>query len=112
MVAEWIGTPARLMPMAASLVSWTAAVLFVLIVAGCASSSRGPAPVDSRDPRPVARPAPQARIQPPPPPAPVLAPPQAQAQGSAGAPVADSGPEFYTVKRGDTLFNIALDHGV
>ncbi|QKV56691.1 MAG: LysM peptidoglycan-binding domain-containing protein [Dechloromonas sp.] len=33
------------------------------------------------------------------------------AQPRASAPVAPSGPGYYTVKRGDTLYRIALDHG-
>jgi lipoprotein NlpD len=60
------------------------------IVAGCAS--RRPAPVIDRTPEPAARPAV--------PPAPVAAP--------APSPP----PDTYTVKRGDTLYSIALDHGV
>ena len=64
------------------------AVLAVLLAAGCAS--RAPAPVADR--RPVA--APQPRL-------PVLQP----------VPVPGAGPSTYVVKRGDTLYSIALEHG-
>lgn len=61
------------------------------ILAGCAQT-RTPAPVDER--RPAAAPAPQP---------PVARPAPAGPPASAGS---------YTVKRGDTLFSIALEHGV
>lgn len=61
--------------------------LAVLVVTGCASQRR--APVEDRTSRP------------PPPPATAAVP----------APGADMGPT-YTVKRGDTLFQIALDSGL
>jgi lipoprotein NlpD len=67
----------------------------VLCIAGCAS--RRPAPVEERSPRaapPVTTPAP-------------LPAPPAQAGPEPEAP----GPT-YTVKRGDTLYLIALDHGL
>ena len=70
-----------------------AVVLLALLAAGCAS--RAPAPVDDRRPTPAAKP-PQA--------VPVPATPQA-----AAAPAA---PGSYIVKRGDTLYSIALEHGV
>ncbi len=65
-------------------------------------TSRQPAPVSERNR---------------PPSAPIIAKPApASAPASAPAPVAgsveDPRPEFYTVKKGDTLFTIALDHGL
>jgi lipoprotein NlpD len=66
------------------------------LAAGCASRP-APAPVvDARAPKPVAgKSAPAARITP------------------APAPItAKQAAEFYTVKRGDTLYSIALEHGV
>lgn len=67
-----------------------AALLALLAGHGC-MTARYPAPVSDRAHQPAARPAP----------APV-----------AGTPEADPRPEFYTVKRGDTLISIALDHGL
>ncbi|HEY4370594.1 MAG TPA: peptidoglycan DD-metalloendopeptidase family protein [Burkholderiales bacterium] len=64
-----------------------ACVIAAGLLAACASGSR--APIVDRNPG--------AR-----PPATAAAP---------GAPAAPSGPEYYTVKRGDTLYSIALDHG-
>jgi lipoprotein NlpD len=66
-------------------------LVLTALVAGCAS--RVPAPVDDR------RPAPSAQGR----------PPVAQAVPSAGAPAARPG--YYVVKRGDTLYSIALEHG-
>lgn len=63
-----------------------AAVLGAMLAAGCAS--RPPAPVDDR--RPAAR----------------AKPPAAKAAPAAPAP------RSYVVKRGDTLYSIALEHGV
>ena len=37
--------------------------------------------------------------------------PVTTASGTPPKPAAPSGPEYYTVKRGDTLYSIALDHG-
>jgi lipoprotein NlpD len=71
-----------------------AASLIALVVAGCAT--REPAPVEDRGARPppkVATPAP------PPPPAPT-------------ANEIEARPQTYTVKRGDTLHQIALDNGL
>lgn len=82
-------------------------LILALLVAGCAT--RTPAPVDDRRP---AVPAPPMAPMPMPPPQgsaqampvlPVLPPP---------APPRDWRPETYTVKRGDTLFAIALEHGL
>ncbi len=64
-------------------------VLLVVAAAGCATR-RTPAPVVERQAK--ARPAP-ARVAAP-----------------APAPLAQSG-DYYVVKRGDTLYSIALDHG-
>ena len=69
----------------------------VLCLAACAS--RQPAPVEDRTPRP-----------PPPPAASTPAPPP-PVSGSP-ATEADWRPQSYTVKRGDTLYAIALDHGL
>lgn len=67
-----------------------AAVVLPLLVllAGCAS--RTPAPVDDRRP-----------------------PPGARAPAAPAAPAAKPAarPDFYVVKRGDTLYSIALEHG-
>ena len=60
-----------------------------LLAAGCAPQRA--APVDDRRPSPVAQPS-----------LPVLQP----------TPVPGAGPGTYTVKRGDTLYSIALEHGV
>jgi lipoprotein NlpD len=70
-----------------------ALLVLMLALAGCAS--RKPAPVEDRTARP-----------PPSPPA-AAAPAAARA-----APEPDWRPPTYTVKRGDTLYAIALDHGL
>jgi lipoprotein NlpD len=70
-----------------------ALILALAQLAGCASRAPGSAPVEDR--RPAAR-APAAKKAAPAP-APAVAP----------APVADT----YMVKRGDTLYSIALEHG-
>lgn len=62
---------------------------------GC-SPARGPAPVEDRRPTRVATPA--------------AKPPAAKAPVTGGAPVATAD-ALYTVKRGDTLYSIALEHG-
>ena len=72
-----------------------AAGLALLLAAACAPT-RGPAPVEDRRPVRVAQPA--------------AKPPVAKPPVSGGAPVS-SAESFYTVKRGDTLYSIALEHG-
>jgi lipoprotein NlpD len=67
---------------------WTLVVLLIVATVGCATR-RGPAPVVERSAK--AKPAP-ARAAP------------------APAPAAHSA-DYYVVKRGDTLYSIALDHG-
>jgi lipoprotein NlpD len=75
-----------------------ALAVLALLLAGCAA--RAPAPVDDR------RPAPAAQRKPP---AAQSVPVQAAPAGPA-ASAARAG--LYTVKRGDTLYSIALEHGV
>ena len=70
-----------------------AALAVVTLLAGCESKS--PAPVSERAP------APTAKAPAPPSPAPAAAPREP-----------DWRPKTYTVKRGDTLYQIALDHGL
>jgi len=69
-----------------------AAAALVVLVAACAS--RAPAPVEERATRPT-RPAPTVAAPVPPTP----------------APETEGRPQIYTVKRGDMLYKIALDHG-
>jgi lipoprotein NlpD len=71
------------------------ALALVALAWGCAQS-RGPAPVEDRRQTRVATPA--------------AKPPAAKAPATGGAPVATAD-AFYTVKRGDTLYSIALEHG-
>lgn len=66
--------------------------LICLLAAGCVA--RRPAPVSDRSPPPRPAPAPAVAAKPAPPRAP------------------ETRPEFYTVKQGDTLYSIALEHGV
>jgi len=73
-----------------------ALVLALVIVAWGCTQSRGPAPVEDRRPTRVATPA--------------AKPPAAKPPITGGAPVATAD-TFYTVKRGDTLYSIALEHG-
>jgi lipoprotein NlpD len=68
--------------------------LAALALAACASKQS--APVIERTPAPAAKPA--------------AKPAAPAAPATTGAP-AQAGPDFYTVKRGDTLYGIALDHG-
>lgn len=63
----------------------------VALAAGCAAPR--PAPVSDRTPQ--SRPAPSA-----------------QAAAKPAAKPVEARPEFYTVKKGDTLYSIALDHGL
>jgi len=71
-----------------------ATVLMILLVAACAPQRRG-APVEDRRPPPrAAKPV-----------TPVERP------AAAPAPVPRAADGFYTVKRGDTLYSIALEHG-
>jgi lipoprotein NlpD len=66
-----------------------------LLAAGCAT--RSPAPVDDRRPVPTAEPG-----------LPVLQPTPVP----GATPPAAAAPGVYVVKRGDTLYSIALEHGV
>ena len=81
-------------PISASRFARLAAVALAVVVAGCAS--RKPAPVEERA-APPTRP-PQVAAPAPAPPAP--------------APEPEARPQTYTVKRGDTLYKIALDNGL
>jgi lipoprotein NlpD len=63
---------------------------------GC-SPARGPAPVEDRRATRVATPA--------------AKPPAPKAPTTGGAPVVAAAAGAYTVKRGDTLYSIALEHG-
>ena len=69
----------------------------VLFVAACAT--RAPAPVEERVTRPSR-------------PVPSVAPAQAPAAAPAPAPEPEVQVPTYAVKRGDTLYKIALDHGL
>ena len=73
-----------------------APVLALVVLAWGCAQSRGPAPVEDRRPTRVATPA--------------AKPPAAKAPATGGAPVSTAD-AFYTVKRGDTLYSIALEHG-
>jgi len=77
-------------------------VAAALLLGGCMVAKQ-PAPIVERSPEP-ARP---AGVKPKPGAAPVTA----QAAPAARAAADDLRPETYTVKRGDTLYGIALDHG-
>ena len=86
-----------------------AIVIATLTLSSCAT--RTPAPVFDRTPPPALagsqQPIPSAQLPPPPPPlvADTVPPPPPPAQP-------DWRPELYTIKRGDTLFQIALEHGL
>ena len=73
-----------------------ALVLALVVLAWGCAQSRGPAPVEDRR---------QTRVT-----TPAAKPPAAKAPTTGGAPVATAD-AFYTVKRGDTLYSIALEHG-
>lgn len=77
---------------------WLVLALAALLLAGCASRTR--APVEDRS-SPPSRPAPAV-------------PPAATSTAPAapGTTEADWRPATYTVKRGDTLYQVALDHGL
>lgn len=75
-----------------------ALVAIAFVVAGCAT--RTPAPVVERAPVAPARPAP----------APAEAAPTPAARSAAAEP--DWRPQTHTVKRGDTLYQIALEYGL
>src|SRR5262245_54358764 len=91
--------------------------VLALVVLLQACAARTPAPVDTRSPqpqRPTAPPvarneAPVPGAKPGAPAATNPAPPPAGATAAAGAAV---GPDFHVVKRGETLYSIALDNGV
>jgi len=94
--------PTRFLPITAASAAplrIAAVVIAVAVLAGCASQTR--APVEDR------------ASAPPKPPAVATTP--AGAPGATGVPAgreADWRPQSYTVKRGDTLYQIALDHGL
>ncbi len=74
-----------------------AGALVIALVAACATRTR--APVEDRTGRPLPAP-------------PIAAPAPPSLGGAPSAPEADWRPPTYTVKRGDTLHVIALDHGL
>ncbi len=80
--------------MTAALTRWILLALAVLLGAAGCGSTRQQAPVDDRRPAAAAKPAPQAAV-----------PPAAPAAGTVVQP------GQYVVKRGDTLYSIALEHG-
>ena len=84
--------PLRIVPTALVRI---AAIALVIGLAACAS--RGRAPIEERSPRAA-----------PPPAAPAPAPEAPRPH----RPKAEGRPQTYTVKRGDTLHAIALDHGL
>jgi len=73
----------------------------LLLVLGAGCAARAPAPVDDRRPA--------ATAQPKPPVLQATPVPGAPATPQAASPTA--GPRPYVVKRGDTLYSIALEHG-
>jgi lipoprotein NlpD len=81
-------------------------VAALLALSGCAS--RAPAPVVQRVP--PAQPAPPAARTPPP--AAAEASPAAAARGGAPVIERDTRPELHVVRKGETLFSIALEYGL
>jgi lipoprotein NlpD len=75
--------------------AWGIAVLALVAGYGCMTTNR-PAPVADRTQQPPA----------------VAAKPAPTVPSGAVTAEADPNPEFYTVKKGDTLYLIALDHGL
>lgn len=76
---------------------WLAA-LALMLMAGCSSSPRAPAPVETRGASPKVS-------------APAAALPAAEAVKVMPGAENSGKPGYYTVQRGDTLTRIALDHG-
>jgi len=105
-----------------------ACALAVVLIAGCTGA---PVPVSERDvsdyrkrpasSQPASTPAPSTTTaaKPPAPPSPAAAAPAPSVATAAPSstpaetsPEGDWRPESYTVKRGDTLYSVALDHGL
>jgi lipoprotein NlpD len=84
-----------------SLRTVAASALVVALVAACATRSR--APIEDRTARPPPTPPSAAET---------MQPPPTPAAAAPAAPESDWRPPTYTVKRGDTLHAIALDHGL
>ncbi len=78
--------------------AWGIAALTLFAGYGCMTANR-PAPVSDRTHQPPA-------------PAPVVTKPAPAVPPAVATPDADPRPEFYTVKKGDTLYLIALDQGL
>ncbi len=70
------------------------------LVAGCGTSPRSPAPVVDRTPGPAVKPVDTVASKPVPPPS-----------AAKPAPIKADSHGYYTVRRGDTLYRIALDIG-
>ena len=85
---------------------WVVALLLAIGMAGCASRSGFPAPVEDRGSS-------LGRLPPPPPPSPASASrPSARPDPQTLPGYENTGkPGFYTVKPGDTLIRIGLDAG-
>jgi lipoprotein NlpD len=77
------------------------ALVLAALLAGCSSTRL--APVSERTPGPLGSP---SSTQPS-----TSQPPAAKPAASVPIPAADGGAETYTVRRGDTLYGIALDNG-
>ncbi len=81
--------------------------MLTCVLAAC--MTRPPAPVAERTPPPPRQPPPLlTAVAPPPAAKPIPVPPSTQPP----APDSDTRPEFYTVKKGDTVYAIALDQGL